>query len=86
MDFIFTKTKMTEETKQLDVLNFRAIAKIFIPKRWVKKFWNCTKRKYKMDITELLRGAEMTQHGWSEKGGELQERFRGTSSQKRYIK
>ena len=33
------------------------------------------KRKHKIDIAELMRGAEMTQTGWPKKQTEIQEDF-----------
>ena len=49
--------------------------KIFTPKQWLERFRQYAKRKHKMDITELIRGAEMTQTGWSGKETEIQEDF-----------
>ena len=56
---------MTTETKQIEVPNFEAISdrkRIFTPKQWLERFRQNIKRKYKIDITELIRGAEMTQN------------------------
>ena len=53
---------MTEESK-IEVPNFEATSdgkKIFTPKQWLERFRQYAKRKHKMDITELIRGAEMT--------------------------
>ena len=69
---------MTTETKQIEVPNFEATSdgkRIFTPKQWLERFRQYTKRKYKMDITELIRGAEMTQNGWTGKEAEIQEDF-----------
>ena len=66
---------MTEESK-IEVPNFEATSdgkKIFTPKQWLEKFRQYAKRKHKMDITELIRGAEMTQTGWTGKEAEIQE-------------
>ena len=68
---------MTEESK-IEVPNFEATSdgkKIFTPKQWLERFRQYAKRKHKMDITELIRGAEMTQTGWSGKETEIQENF-----------
>ena len=69
---------MATETKQIEVPNFEATSdgkRIFTPKQWFERFRQYTKRKYKMDITELIRGAEMTQNGWTGKEAEIQEDF-----------
>ena len=68
---------MTEESK-IEVPNFEATSygkKIFTPKQWLERFRQYAKRKHKMDITELIRGAEMTQTGWTGKEAEVQEAF-----------
>ena len=68
---------MTEESK-IEVPNFEATSdgrKIFTPKQWLERFRQYAKRKHKMDITELIRGTEMTQTGWSGKETEIQEDF-----------
>ena len=68
---------MTEESK-IEVPNFEATSdgkKIFTPKQWLERFRQYAKRKHKMDITELIRGAEMTQTGWTGKEAEIQEDF-----------
>ena len=68
---------MTEESK-IEVTNFEAISdgkKIFTPKQWLERFRQYAKRKHKMDITEMIRGAEMAQTGWSGKETEIQEEF-----------
>ena len=69
---------MATETKQIEVPNFEATSdgkRIFTPKQWLERFRQYTKRKYKMDITELIRGAEMNQNGWTGKEAEIQEDF-----------
>ena len=69
---------MTTETKQTEVPNFEATSdgkRIFTPKQWLERFRQYMKRKYKIDITELIRGAKMTQNGWAEKETERQENF-----------
>ena len=68
---------MAEENK-IEVSNFDAISdgkRIFTPKQWLERFRQYTKRKHKMDIAELIRGAEITQTGWSRKEAEIQEDF-----------
>ena len=69
---------MATETKQIEVPNLEATSdgkRIFTPKQWLERFRQYTKRKYKMDISELIRGAEMTQNGWTGKEAEIQEDF-----------
>ena len=69
---------MTTETKQIEVPNFEATSdgkRILTPKQGLERFRQYTKRKHKIDITELIRGFEMTQNGWTEKGTEVQEDF-----------
>ena len=54
---------MTQEATQLEVPNFEALTdgkKIFTPKQWLERFRQYTKRKYKMDIAELIRGRNYT--------------------------
>ena len=61
----FATKKMAEENK-IEVPNFEATSdgkRIFTPKQWLERFRQYTKRKHKMDITELIRGAEITQTG-----------------------
>ena len=68
---------MTEES-EIEVPNFEATSdgkKIFTPKQWLERFRQYAKRKHKIDITELIRGAEMTQTGWAGKETEVQEDF-----------
>ena len=68
---------MTKESK-IEVPNFEEISdgkKIFTPKQWLEGFRQNAKRKHKMDITELIRGAGMTQTGWAGKEAEIQEDF-----------
>ena len=69
---------MTTETKQIEVPDFEDTSdgkRIYKPKQWLERFRQHTKRKHKIDITELLRGAEMTQNGWTGKETEIQEDF-----------
>ena len=70
---------MTQEAKQLEVPNFEATSdgkkKIFKPIQWPERFRQYTKRKYKMDITEVKRGAKITQTGWAKNEIEIQEVF-----------
>ena len=68
---------MTEESK-IEVLNFEATSdgkRILTPKQWLERFRQYIKRKHKMDITELIRGVEITQTGWFGKEAEIQEDF-----------
>ena len=69
---------MTTETKQIEVPDFKATSdgkRIYTPKQWLERFRQYTKRKHKIDITELLRGVEMTQNSWTGKETEIQEDF-----------
>ena len=53
---------MTQEATQLELPNFEATTdgkKIFTPKQWLELFRQYTKRKYKMDIAELIRREEI---------------------------
>ena len=62
--FYRNKETTTQEATQLEVPNFKATTdgkKIFTPKQWLQQFRQYTKRKYEMDIAELIRGEEMTQ-------------------------
>ena len=75
--YTLTTKKMAEENK-IEVPNFEATSdgkRIFTPRQWLERFRQYTKRKHKMDITELIRGAEITQTGWSAKEAEIQEDF-----------
>ena len=66
---------MTQESKQNVVPNIDATIdakRIFTPKLWLKRFRQYTKRKYKRDIAELIRGVEITQNSWTDKEAELQ--------------
>ena len=68
---------MAEDSK-IEVPNFEATSdgrRIFTPKQWLERFRQYTKRKHKMGISELIRGAEMTQTGWSGKETDIQEDF-----------
>ena len=59
---------MTQQATQLEVPNFEATTdgkKIFTPKQRLERFREYTKRKYKMDIAELVQGEEMTQADWA---------------------
>ena len=56
---------MTQEGKQIEVSNLEAAQdekRIFTPILWLERFRQYTKRKHKIDISELIRGAEMTQN------------------------
>ena len=69
---------MTQETNQIEVPNLAATSdgkSIFTPKQWLERFRQYTKRNYKIDIAELIRGADITQNGWTEKENEIQEDF-----------
>ena len=69
---------MTTETKQIEVPNFETTSdgkRFFTPERWLERFRQYMKRKYKIDITELIRGAETTQNGWTGKESEIQKDF-----------
>ena len=69
---------MTQEATQLEVPNFEATTdgkKIFTPKQWLEQFRQYTKRKYEMDIAELIRGEEMTQADWTTKEHQIQDDF-----------
>ena len=69
---------MTQEATQIEVQNFEATTdgkKIFTPKQWLERFRQYTKRKYKMDIAELIRGEEMTQNEWATKENQIQDDF-----------
>ena len=69
---------MTQEATQIEVPNFEATTdgkKIFTPKQWLERFRQYTKRKYKMDIAELIRGEEMTQNEWATKENQIQDDF-----------
>ena len=63
---------------KIEVPNFQDTSdgkRIFTPKQWLERFQQYTKRKHKLDITELIRGDEITQTGWSGKEAEIQEDF-----------
>ena len=69
---------MAQETNQIEVPNLEATSdgkSIITPKQWLERFRQYTKRKYKIDIAELIRGADITQNGWTEKENEIQEDF-----------
>ena len=57
---------MTQKATHIEVPNFEATTdgkKIFTPKQSVERqFRQYTKRKHKIDIAELFRGAEMTRN------------------------
>ena len=62
---LFATKKMSEENK-IVVPNFEALSdgkRIVTPKLWLERFRQYTKRKHKLDIAELIRGAEITQTG-----------------------
>ena len=72
------KETMKQEATQLEVPNFEATTdgkKIFTPKQWLERFRQYTKRKYKMDIAELIRGEEITQADWATKENQIQDDF-----------
>ena len=69
---------MTQEATQLEVPNFEATTdgkKILTTKQWLERFRQFTKRKYKMDIAELIRGEEMRQADWATKESQIQDDF-----------
>ena len=69
---------MSKETSRIEVPNLEATSprkRIFTPKQWLERFRHYTKREYKIDIAELIRGADVTQNGWPKKENELQEDF-----------
>ena len=69
---------MTQEATQLEVPNFEATTdgkKIFKPTQWLERSRQYTKRKYKTDIAELIRGEEMTQADWATKETQIQVGF-----------
>ena len=69
---------MTTETIQIDLPNFEATSdgkRIFTPKQRLERFRQYMKRKYKIDITELTRGADMTRNGLTNKETGIQEEF-----------
>ena len=79
---------MAEDSK-IEVPNFEATSdgkRIFTPKQWLERFRQYTKRKHKMDITELIRGAEMTQTGWSGKKPKSKKTSYGELAPKHYSK
>ena len=68
---------MTEESK-VEVPSFEATSdrkRKFTLKQWLERFRQYTKRKHKVDITELIRGIGKTQTGWFGKEAEVQEDF-----------
>ena len=74
----FIETKNTTEAKQIEVPNFEATSdgkRISTSKEWLERLRQYTKRKYKIDITEMIRGAEMTQNGWTDRETEIHEDF-----------
>ena len=80
---------MAQETNQVEVTNLEARSdgkRIFTPKQWLERFRQYTKRKYKIDIGELIRGAEMTQSGWTDKDSGIQEDFYGVPDPEPYTK
>ena len=79
---------MTQEATQIEVPNFEATTdgkKIFTPKQWLERFRQYTKRKYKMDIAELIR-EDMTQTDWATKRTKYKTISYGVSAQKLYTK
>ena len=57
---------MTQETNQDEVPNVEATSngnRLSTPKGWLESFRQYTKRKYKIDIAELIRGTEVTRNG-----------------------
>ena len=65
--------------KQIEVPDFEATSdgkRIYTPKQWLERFRQYTRSKHKIDITELLCEAEMTQNGWTGKETEIQGDFK----------
>ena len=61
--------KMTQEANQMEVPNLAATSdgkRIFTPEQWLERFRQYTKMKYRIDLTEIIRGAEMTHNGWTD--------------------
>ena len=78
LKFYRNKETMTQEATQIELPNFEATTdgkKTFTPKQWLERFRQYTKRKYKMDIAELIRGEEMTQNEWATKENQIQDDF-----------
>ena len=66
---------MTQKAKQIEVPNVEATSdgkRMFTPKQWLESFQQNTKGKYQMDNTERIRGAQITQNGWTDKETEVQ--------------
>ena len=73
---IFTGT-MAEKNP---VPNLKAKAsdgnQIFTPRQWLERFQQFTKREHKIDITQLIKGEDITEAGWTaEKETNIQEDF-----------
>ena len=69
---------MTQKATQNEVPNFEATTdrkEIFTPKQWLERFRQYTKRKHKIDIAEIIRGADMTQNDLAKKETQIQEDF-----------
>ena len=69
---------MTQEATQIEVPNLEATTdrkKIFTPKQWLERFRQYTKQKFKMDMTELIRGEEMTQNDRATRENQIQDDF-----------
>ena len=80
---------MTQEATQLEVPNFEATTggkKIFTPKQWLERFRQYTKRKYKMDIAELIRGKKLHKQTGPQKKTRYKMILYGVSAQKLYTK
>ena len=72
------KETMTQEATQIEVPNFEATThgkKIFTPKQWLERFRQYIKRKYKMDIAEIIWGEEKPQNDWATKENQIQDDF-----------
>ena len=73
----------------MEVPNFEATTEgnyIFLPNQWLERLWQYTKRKYKMDKTDLIRRAEITQNGCTENEGEYRKSLYRALTQKRCTK
>ena len=62
--------KTTQETTPIEVPNVEAITDgkmIYTLKQWPKIFQQYAKRKYKMDIADIVRVVQMIYEKWNEK-------------------
>ena len=68
---------MTEEKISLPLLEAKATdgKNIYTPKQWLERFRQYIKRKYKVDITPLIREETMTDQNWNTVEKDTQEDF-----------